>query len=359
MNKNNRLIFIGAIPPPVHGMSWVNKVLLEHLKKEKNDLVIINSSPSFLEKFFESSIWKVTKAILFVLNFIKLFFYLITKKNTVYISLSGGNGLFFELGYVWLSQLFAQKILLHHHSFAYINENSHVMRFICKLAQKKGTHVLLSKTMANQFCSLYSLDKKSIFVQSNSVFMEQVEEPNNTLGVRTIGFLGNICTEKGIFRFLEIAGKLKSENIGFLIAGPIIEPKIESAFKELISSGKNIKYIGSVYGERKREFYQSLDLLLFPSNYINEAEPLTIYEALSFGIPVIAWERGSIGDMISSTTGLLVTSHKDFTEEAVFFIISLVKNADTHKRLSNSSFLEFLDKKKIASDSFNKLINSI
>jgi len=49
-----------------------------------------------------------------------------------------------------------------------------------------------------------------------------------------------------------------------------------------------------------------VDVLLFPTDYANEAEPLVIHEAIRSGAHVIACERGAIPDILSNGAGLVV-----------------------------------------------------
>ena len=70
---------------------------------------------------------------------------------------------------------------------------------------------------------------------------------------------------------------------------------IKTVEKYLVSKSKNIQgveIIGPVYNEEKKQFFSDIDLLILPS--INEAEPLVIYEAFSYGIPVVAFGVGCI-----------------------------------------------------------------
>jgi glycosyltransferase involved in cell wall biosynthesis len=49
-----------------------------------------------------------------------------------------------------------------------------------------------------------------------------------------------------------------------------------------------------------------LDIFLFPTRYVNEAEPLVIYEAMRRGVHVIACDRGSIAEMLRDGAGLVL-----------------------------------------------------
>jgi glycosyltransferase involved in cell wall biosynthesis len=119
--------------------------------------------------------------------------------------------------------------------------------------------------------------------------------------VRRIGFLGALTKEKGIFEFLNTAVILwkRHPELRFSIAGPCHDARIRDEVENACRNHPFIDYAGPLYGAEKNAFVQSLDLLLFPTSYRNEAEPLVIWEAMSSGIPVIGWDRGCIGEMLA------------------------------------------------------------
>jgi glycosyltransferase involved in cell wall biosynthesis len=71
----------------------------------------------------------------------------------------------------------------------------------------------------------------------------------------------------------------------------------------LLATAKHTSHLGPIYGETKERFYQHLDILLFPTKYANEAEPLVIHEALRNGIHVIACDRGAIAELLQNGAG--------------------------------------------------------
>jgi glycosyltransferase involved in cell wall biosynthesis len=56
--------------------------------------------------------------------------------------------------------------------------------------------------------------------------------------------------------------------------------------------------LGPVGPTQKDEFYKSIDLFLFPSQFAQEAAPLVLYEAQSAGVPCLASDRGVIAEML-------------------------------------------------------------
>ena len=71
-------------------------------------------------------------------------------------------------------------------------------------------------------------------------------------------------------------------------------------------------------------FFNKIDLLLFPSWYFNEAEPISVLESHSFSTPVIAIDVGCLSEMISDKS--LLFQRNNFSKNVSDFIINLKDN---------------------------------
>lgn len=65
-------------------------------------------------------------------------------------------------------------------------------------------------------------------------------------------------------------------------------------------------FFGLVQGEAKKRAFEGGGLLLLPSSYKNETQPLCLLEAMSIGIPVVASRVGGIPEIVGDG-GLLTT----------------------------------------------------
>jgi glycosyltransferase involved in cell wall biosynthesis len=137
--------------------------------------------------------------------------------------------------------------------------------------------------------------------------------------IGVIGFFGNISEAKGVFDFLRVASKLESEgwNITARLAGPFVDRETESRVRQYMRSLRSIEYVGPTYGKEKDKFFEGIDVLLFPTRYQNEAEPVTIHEAMAHGVPVIAYGRGAIEEVVDEDCGFIVSVGEDFVSAAV------------------------------------------
>lgn len=112
--------------------------------------------------------------------------------------------------------------------------------------------------------------------------------------------VGRVSEEKGVEDFckaITIAQK-KLDIVGQVIgSGPILE--------QLKSQYPNIEFLGWVNSEDMAVYYKNARALVFPS-VCNEGSPLTIPEALSYGLPCVVTDCTSAVDMIEDgKTGLI------------------------------------------------------
>ena len=82
----------------------------------------------------------------------------------------------------------------------------------------------------------------------------------------------------------------------------------ENVMKPLLDSDKQIIYIGEVDSEQKKLWYQHARATLFPIQW-GEPFGLVLIESMACGTPVIAFQKGSVPEIVlHGTTGFVVDS---------------------------------------------------
>jgi len=353
----NKIFLVGAFPPPVHGMSMVNAFIRDILIQHGHSPFIINTAIPTLGRHWYIRLLRVGK----VLNAIQqLITNLTRKKNNVYFSLSGGYGQVYEMLYILIARFFRSRIFLHHHSYAYLNKYSYLTKLLVCFAGQETIHIALCQDMIARLKANYGNSIKSI-VLSNVVFIEKHNNTKPKNNLQYLGFLSNITEEKGIFEFIELLNKLQEKNIYIkgLIAGGFQNSHIEENVLTKIKSLNNIEYVGAKYGQEKLYFFDKIDVLVFPTKYINEAEPLTIHEAMAKAVPVIAIERGCISCFVNEETGLLIKQKEDFLTKALDKIIEWQKNPSVLEKLSKNSLATFENQHQFYQNQSEKLYQAL
>lgn len=312
MNKS--LVVLGAFPPPVHGMAAINRALADQLIKEGFDLIEIDISANSIARDWFARWQRAPKALWGAL---KLLLVSRAKVNTLYMSVSGGAGQVYELLILLVARLKGFRVFMHHHSFAYIDNHKGLTALLCRVAGTKGVHVLLSARMADRLAENYAVG--DLRVLSNTVFLADgiKHRPVRTRNsVRRIGFLSNISREKGVIEFVELMEQIQNKDLSIegVLAGPFESEQLEQEILNRIGDG--VVYEGAKYGEAKQQFFDSIDVFIFPTIYANEAEPIVVYEALSCGVPVIAYGRGAIPEVLTPECGLVIDPSQPFANPA-------------------------------------------
>ena len=254
------------------------------------------------------------------------------KRETVFIVLDGGIGLVFD--FIFLLVLRVRgfgKVLLSHHSFAYIDKKSTLMSLVVRLAGKTAFHIFLCSKMNDEFQMIYGRRFQNLVVsnarrtQLNTGLGSSLAKPTHF----TLGFISNISFDKGIAEYFDLIEMLLKEdhNIYGLIAGPAASDDLGLYLKERIARcGGRVEWLGPLYGDEKQAFLSRLSVLVFPTKYVNEAQPNVLFESLSHGVPTMTIARGCIDEDMTGSGSLVALSTESFLTEALPYVKTLIEH---------------------------------
>jgi len=147
-----------------------------------------------------------------------------------------------------------------------------------------------------------------------------------------VAFLGRISPEKRVDRAIEIA---KRANLEIKIGAKVDKADqlyYEKEIKDLLTQ-PHVEYLGEIGEEQKASLLQGAIALLFPIDWREPFGMVTI-EALACGTPVIAFNHGSVPEIIEDgKTGYIVES----IDEAVKALqaIHRISRADCRRHFEN------------------------
>jgi glycosyltransferase involved in cell wall biosynthesis len=306
-----QLAFIAPLPPPVHGFSNICGAMLDLLKARAN-VSVFNRAPRIRGGAFAR--------LRPLSNLVNYYGWCVRSTNAdLYLGLSGGLGQIVDWPYIIIGRAFRRRVFIHHHSFAYINSPTLLSRCLFS-SLREEMHIVLSQRMRSELVRIYGLNPSKVRVVSNAAFYAVGTDDRGPGGPGLpihLGYLSAVSFEKGIAEFFAVLAELRRAGIPYRadIAGPLAAG-MQAEFDRLLAASSDVSYVGPIYGDAKDEFYRNLDVLLFPTDYANEAEPLVIHEALRSGVHVIACERGSIAEMLAHGAGM-VCAKPSFVATAV------------------------------------------
>ncbi|MFZ2541497.1 MAG: glycosyltransferase family 4 protein [Gallionella sp.] len=308
------IAMIGGFPPPMHGMAAVNLAMKDFFVSNGENPIIFDLSATSLSRSWHVRLVRAARVLRKLGAYCN--FLIVSRKVTVYISVSGGYGQLFEILFILLSRLRNARIVLHHHSFLYVDRPRFLTKMLVSCAGKDAYHIALCGHMAHKLKSSYP-SIRQVIVLSNSALFPLDGGARIRKSVGTLGFFGNIEADKGIFEFLEVLSRLQKEGVDIfaIIAGPFFNKATEALVRDKIAEIGNVQYVGPKYGAEKDEFFDSIDVLLYPTK--NDAEPLIVLESMAQGVPVLARSRGCLDEMVAATAGEVFGFDEDYVSETV------------------------------------------
>ncbi|MCK1991637.1 glycosyltransferase family 4 protein [Peribacillus muralis] len=175
--------------------------------------------------------------------------------------------------------------------------------------------------------------KTKVVSLDNAVFPKKIksDDSNNKIYITTMGLLSN---RKGTYDLLEVANKLKGAidpKYKFLLAG---DGEIEKV-KKIIKSNNLEDFViipGWVSDEIEIEkIYKQSAIYVLPS--YNEGMPMSILEAMSYGLPIISTNVGSIPTVVEKENGLLMDpGNINMLEENIKLLLNNKGDVEFYKK---------------------------
>lgn len=327
-----RVLFVMHMPPPVHGASLIGKYIRSSELLNKNyDCRYVNmTTAKSLEDIGKGGIKKYLvffKMLIKSYKAIKSF-----RPDAIYVTPNSACGPFYkDFFVVQLLKLWKKKstqLIMHFHNKGvktrqdFWKDNWMYRHFF-----RNTKLILLAEPLYEDVCKY--VKREDVKICPNGIpelIDENVEVKHKTNRVPHILWLSNIMKTKGVMEYLDALQILKSRKLKFqadFVGGPTMEIGIEEFLSELTLHNLDdcTDYLGVKFGLGKSECYMNSDIFVLPS--YTEAFPLTVLEAMSCKIPVVASNVGGVSlEIIDGETGLLIGGNKpimrnDFRPSAV------------------------------------------
>jgi len=216
-----------------------------------------------------------------------------------------------------ISQKLGIPVVVTNHSLVGDTPYSSLLYLAGKLLLKNTDAVIAVSSAVEKDSKL--MTKKPIYRIFNGVDSEdkiiKVPFPVNTEEKLVIVTVARMTKKKGIQNIVDLAPSLleKHKNLLFLMIGdgPLRE-KLESTVEESGLSG-NFYFTGEVPREKVLGYLEQADVFALPSS--NEAFGISILEAMSKEVPVVAMNNSGVSDIINNgVNGYLADSLTEFSD---------------------------------------------
>lgn len=326
-NRKPKVLFVVATPPPYAGTEIANETLLNSSLGE--ELNIIHLPSNLRSENSERGVINISALSKTFCLLIKLIITLIKQRPQAVYTLISQSFLGFlrDSFLVVIAKVLRRKVILHlhganFHNF-YKNQNRVFKKYIKFILKLSDAIILQAHWLKDIFRDFVPGDK--LHVIRNAVSPEIFK--NNTLKEITdtkdninILYLNHISVAKGFLVLADVMKQLVSvtSNINFLIAGDVINTERNILFSQdgkkiafddinqIIDHLKQnkeyqgrIKFLGNITNkETKYDIFKSSDIFILPS--YSEGCPLSVLEAMAFGLPVIVTPVGSLSEIIKN-----------------------------------------------------------
>lgn len=306
----------GPVPPPVHGAARVTQQVRDGLEATAARVVAVDTGGG-------SGV--VPRLLRMVTGVLRL---LVSSGGSVYVGGAGGPTLWYQAVVVLVGRLTGRRVAFHHHSYAYVDATMPAMRALTRAGGRRLTHVVLCEGMGQGLRARYP-SVADVRVCSNAGLMDapRALERRGAGGVDgpvVLGHLSNLSLDKGLADVVATLRRCRAEglDVRLLLGGPAVSAEaqalVDAASAEL---GDAMTVLGPVARDDIDAFYEQIDVFVFPSRYVHEAEPLVVLDASRHGVPTIAHAVGCLPGMVAPQH--LVPVGTDFAGAAVTAVADL------------------------------------
>lgn len=208
---------------------------------------------------------------------------------------------------------------------------------------------VVSESIKNEFIFSKFINKKFILISNPLSRSDVLKEDSNEYNKEyDIAFIGRFCEQKDPEKFIKIVHEFKEKGISLsaLMMG-------DGSWKNKVLDWidyYNVKDCIEIRNFEKNPFpfFKKSKIIVMPSKF--EGFGLVAFEAMCFGVPVIACPVGGLVNVIDDDCGCFCNDVNDFVEA----IMLLLNNKNEYNKKIDLSI-----KKSILLDNYNTYIESV
>lgn len=345
-----KILVIGPVPPPIHGESVaINSIIQSVDIKCKYNIDILDTNRKNVKKAGKFSVRKIFNDIFLIVNLFRIL--LFSKVDIMYLSISQTRlGLIRDLIMLVLGNRFCQKTITHLHgnNLGYVLDNlsNREFKFAKRVLGNVDVGIVLEKSLVSNYRGLV----KCVEIVPNGIDEDFIKEEDKTIYQKDdcfkIVYLSNLMREKGYTELIRAVMDLIKEGykLRMDLAGGIHNQEEFNEIWRCIEEnnlGSFITYKGIVTGQEKKELLLKSHVMILPSNYLIEGQPISIIEGMAAGLPIISTNRGAIPDLVEDNGIIIEQGNIESIKQS---ILKLMNDKDLLDRYASNSKSRFQKK---------------
>ncbi|MDP5030889.1 glycosyltransferase [Paraglaciecola sp.] len=272
-------LFIGPASNPVTGQSTAFDLLVRSKFKKVSTFLCFPTNKS------------VVSNLLFIAKVLGKLYRM--KPSVVYLSISRTKvGFLRDYMIITMARFHNCKIVVHLHGSdfsRFVEESRTIFKYlIFSVYNKVDRAIVLSDQMKSQFSAFPMID---LIVVPNTVLVPDYILPRDLKGNSLkIGYLSNLIPSKGLAELIAAVKHCVSEGMElecYIAGGSGFDLEFDYKIFSDIKLCEYIHYLGTIKDLEKWHFLVNIDVLILPSYYPTEAQPLCLLEAASVGKHIV------------------------------------------------------------------------
>lgn len=253
----------------------------------------------------------------------------------IHVHAASGASFWRKLLFVRLGKLFSRPVILHLHGGEFLEFYRGCPAWQKKLVRRAlesaDRVVVLSSTWRDRIRKISEHMRIAVLPNPVSVPAGAVIRDGSEFRVL---FLGRLERAKGVFELIEAFAGLRREHAGAVLTlggeGDFAAVRQRLAELEIAAS---VELPGWVVGATKEALLRSADAFVLPSHA--EALPVSMLEAMAYGIPVIVSRVGSVPEVIADGEQGLLTDVGD-VQGTLAALRKLAASPEARRRLGQA-----------------------
>jgi glycosyltransferase involved in cell wall biosynthesis len=339
-----RLVVIGPVPPPYHGVTVSTSLVLANSQlRAAFDLRHVDTSDDRTGENIGR--WDLRNMLLATRALIRLARNLRDPADLVYLPLSQNLGGFVrDALFVQIAALRGCRTAAHLRGSEFRAFYDASPRLVRKWIRKTLSRITAVAVMGD---SLRWVFDGLVPAERIAVVPNGTPEPTSDGAVRsdeTVLFLGNLRRRKGVVEAVEAARLVVREhgNARFLFVGEWEDKGLERELRRRAADAAGrIEFRAPVAGAEKDRLLSTASIMLFPPTE-PEGHPRVVIEALAAGLPVIATNRGAIREtIVDGSCGVVL--EEPVPSELASRVLELIENHELRRRMGAAARARYLD----------------